>query len=49
MRSMFGFNLRAPLTNLREYLQILRDLLHTGSVDFQGEHYTARASIPPSG
>jgi F420-dependent oxidoreductase-like protein len=46
MRSMFGFNLRTPLSNLREYLQILRSLLHEGSVDFQGEHYTARASIP---
>ena len=29
MRSMFGFNLRAPLTNLREYLQILRALCCT--------------------
>ena len=46
MRSMFGFNLRAPLTNLREYLQILRALLHTGSVDFDGQEYTAHASIP---
>ncbi len=46
MRSMFGFNLRAPLTNLREYLQILRHLLHTGSVDFDGQEYTAHASIP---
>ena len=46
MRSMFGFNLRAPLTNLREYLQILRALLHEGSVDFDGQEYTAHASIP---
>ena len=46
MRAMFGYNLRAPLTNLREYLQILRALLHEGSVDFDGEEYTAHASIP---
>ena len=46
MRSMFGFNLRTPLTNLREYLQILRALLHTGSVNFDGQEYTAHASIP---
>ena len=46
MRAMFGYNLRAPLTNLREYLQILRALLHEGSVNFDGEEYTAHASIP---
>ncbi len=46
MRAMFGYNLRAPLTNLREYLQILRALLHEGSVDFDGREYTAHASIP---
>ena len=46
MRSMFGYNLRAPLTNLREYLQILRALLHEGAVDFDGQEYTAHASIP---
>ncbi|MCY3691511.1 MAG: LLM class flavin-dependent oxidoreductase [Chloroflexota bacterium] len=45
MRAMFGFNLRAPLTNLREYLQILRALLQEGSVDFDGQEYTAHASI----
>lgn len=46
MRAMFGFNLRAPLTNLREYLQILRALLQEGSVDFDGQEYTAHATIP---
>lgn len=46
MRAMFGYNLRAPLTNLREYLQVLRALLHEGSVDFDGQEYTAHASIP---
>ena len=46
MRAMFGYNLRAPLTNLREYLVILRALLHEGAVDFDGQEYTAHASIP---
>lgn len=46
MRAMFGFDLKAPLTNLREYLQILRALLQEGTVDFDGEEYTAHASIP---
>ena len=46
MRAMFGFELKAPLTNLREYLQILRALLQEGTVDFDGEEYTAHASIP---
>lgn len=46
MRSMFGFELRRPLTNLREYLQILRALLQEGTVDFDGREYTAHASIP---
>lgn len=45
MRSMFGFDLKSPLTNLREYLQILRALLQEGSVDFDGQEYTAHASI----
>ena len=46
MRAMFGYNLHAPLTNLREYLQILRALLHDGTVAFDGQEYTAHASIP---
>lgn len=46
MRAMFGFRLHSPLTNLREYLQILRALLHEGAVDFDGQEYTAHASIP---
>ena len=44
MESM-GINFHAPLAHLREYLQILKALLQTGSVDFDGEHYSAHASI----
>ena len=44
MESM-GINFHAPLAHLREYIQILKALLQTGSVDFNGEHYSAHASI----
>jgi F420-dependent oxidoreductase-like protein len=49
MTSMFGVEWRKPLTQLREYLLVLRALLHDGSVDFAGEHVTARAQLasPP--
>ena len=41
-----GIEFDAPLGHLREYIQILKSLLQTGSVDFQGTHYSAKASIP---
>ncbi len=41
----YGANYRKPLTQVREYLTVLRALLHEGSVDFVGEHVTARAKI----
>ena len=41
-----GIEFNAPLGYLREYIQILKSLLQTGSVDFQGTHYSAKASIP---
>ena len=44
MESM-GINFHAPLAHLREYLQILKALLQTGLVDFDGDHYSAHASI----
>jgi len=45
MTQNFGVEWSAPLTNLREYLQVIRSLLSTGEVDFEGRHVTARASI----
>lgn len=39
----YGVQWRTPLTNLREYLGVIRALTTTGSVDFEGEHVTARA------
>ena len=45
MESTFGFEFKAPLTNLREYVHIVKALLREGSVDFDGRHYHAHASI----
>ena len=45
MRAM-GIRLRSPLGHLKEYLQILKALLQTGKVDFDGEFYQAHETIP---
>lgn len=45
MTGSYGFSFDAPLTNLREYLIVLRSLLHEGEVDFEGRHVTARSRI----
>ena len=45
MVESFGVDFRSPLGHLKEYVLILKSLLQTGSVDFDGEHYTARAQI----
>mgnify|MGYP003324951041 FL=1 len=45
MKSMFGVDFHTPLTNLREYVHIVRTLLETGSVEFDGSHYQAHARI----
>ncbi|MCI0878183.1 MAG: LLM class flavin-dependent oxidoreductase [Chloroflexi bacterium] len=41
-----GIEFRAPLAHLREYLRILKALLQTGRVDFDGRYYSAHESIP---
>ena len=46
MKGMFGVDFHTPLTNLKEYVYIVRTLLETGSVDFDGSHYQAHARIP---
>ena len=45
MEQMFGFDFKAPLTNMREYVHIVKALLHNGAVDFDGRHYHAHARI----
>ena len=44
MRAM-GMDFRSPLGHLKEYVQILKDLLQTGKVDFDGEFLHAHATI----
>lgn len=41
----FGVDFASPLTELREYLTVLRALLHEGTVDFTGTFVRARARI----
>jgi F420-dependent oxidoreductase-like protein len=45
MEQTYGVNFRAPLGHLREYLRIVKTLLHTGSVDFAGRYYQAHSRI----
>ena len=39
----YGFDFKKPLTNLREYVHILKALLREGAIDFDGELYHAHA------
>ncbi len=41
----FGVPFRTPMRQLREYLTVLRALLHEGSVEFNGAHVRARARL----
>ena len=43
----YGTEYSKPLTNLREYLYTIRQLLHEGSVKFEGVHVSSRARISP--
>jgi F420-dependent oxidoreductase-like protein len=45
IEAMFGYRFIAPLSHLREYVHIVRELLHTGAIDFEGKHYKAHARI----
>ena len=45
----FGLEHRAPLTNLREYIQIVKSLLWQGSVDYDGTQYHAHTRLPGPG
>jgi len=42
-----GIPIDRPLDRLREYLQVLRPLLHDGEVDFDGEFYQVKMSSDP--
>src|SRR5919201_80346 len=45
MEATFGVDFRAPLGHLREYVQIVKTILHRGSVDFDGRYYRAHGQI----
>lgn len=45
MVDSFGMDFRSPLGHLKEYVHILKSLLQSGSVDFQGRYYRAKAEI----
>jgi F420-dependent oxidoreductase-like protein len=44
----YGLPFDRPLVQLREYLQVLRPVLHEGSVSFSGDFYRAEATLPRS-
>ena len=45
MEQTYGVNFRDPLGHLREYVRIVKTLLHTGAVDFAGRYYQAHTRI----
>ena len=45
METTFGVDFRAPIGHLREYLHILRALMHTGAVEYEGRWYSANTSL----
>jgi F420-dependent oxidoreductase-like protein len=42
----YGLSFDKPIRHMREYLEILMPLLHTGAVTFEGEELTARTFAP---
>lgn len=45
MEETYGVDFNAPLSHLKEYVQILKALLQKGSVDFDGKYYKAHARV----
>lgn len=46
MTDVYHFDFRKPLSQLREYLEVLRPFLQQGEVHFRGEFYEVDAQIP---
>lgn len=46
MEDTFGVDFRRPLSHLREYLHVVRTLLHEGEIEHEGDWCKANASIP---
>ena len=47
MRDIFGIDFKRPVTQTREYLQILRQSFTTGRVDFDGDFFAVHAPTAP--
>jgi len=45
MGPLYGADYRKPLSQLREYLTVIRSFLHDGAVDFKGEFVSARVRL----
>jgi alkanesulfonate monooxygenase SsuD/methylene tetrahydromethanopterin reductase-like flavin-dependent oxidoreductase (luciferase family) len=46
MTAAYGLAFDRPLSQLREYVQVLRPALQEGAVSFRGEHYRVEAKLP---
>jgi F420-dependent oxidoreductase-like protein len=46
MAGAYGVPFDRPLARLREYLKVLRPLLHDGEVEFRGEYYSVKGRLP---
>src|SRR5688572_9416333 len=46
MGPLYGVDWREPMTQLREYLTIIRSFLHEGAVDYHGNFAGARVRLP---
>ena len=44
-KSLYGVEMKAPLTYLREYVQVLRALLQQGEVHHQGRYFTVDVTL----
>lgn len=43
---MYGYQMTSPLGYLKEYVTVVRNALHDGSVDFHGKFFNVTASMP---
>ena len=46
MQRVFGADYRTPVTALREYLTVVKTLLDTGAIEFEGKIYRANVALP---
>ena len=46
MGTVFGADYRTPLTALREYVAVVKTLLETGAIEFEGSVYRASVALP---